>query len=63
MRQQLNDWMRQTKDQGLQPESAELYDSDMAVYTRNLQRKANSEHLNRIRDNIALMKKWASEGK
>ncbi|MDG1890183.1 MAG: sulfatase [Verrucomicrobiota bacterium] len=63
MRQQLNDWMRQTKDQGLQPESAELYASDMAVYTRNLQRKANSEHLNRIRDNIALMKKWASEGK
>ena len=52
-RAELDRWMAETKDQG--PESEAMYDSDMAVYLE----KANPE----VEKNIALMKKWAKEGK
>jgi arylsulfatase A-like enzyme len=59
----LDVWMEETDDKGRQPESARMYDSDMAVYIQTLKRKGDLVHLKRIEDNIALMKKWASEGK
>lgn len=52
-RAELDRWIVDTKDQG--PESEEMYDSDMAVYLE----KANPE----VEKNIAIMKKWAKEGK
>ena len=64
LRKQLDDWMEATNDHGREPESPEMYDSDMAVYVNTLKaRKGDPVHLKRIEDNIALMKKWASEGK
>ena len=53
LRGRLERWMEETNDQG--PESEAMYDSDMAVYVRN----GNPV----IKENIALMKKWAKEGK
>ncbi len=52
-RAELELWIVETKDKGA--ESEEMYDSDMAVYLE----KANPE----VEKNIALMKKWAKEGK
>jgi CRISPR/Cas system CMR subunit Cmr4 (Cas7 group RAMP superfamily) len=52
-RAELDRWIVDTKDKG--PESEAMYDSDMAVYLE----KANPE----VEKNIALMKKWAKEGK
>ncbi len=49
----LDQWITETHDKG--PESDEMYDSDMAVYLG----KSNPE----VEANIALMKKWAKEGK
>jgi arylsulfatase A-like enzyme len=63
MRGRLDAWMEDSGDQGRRPESAAMYDSDMAVYLKNLNRKKDSAHLQTLEDNIALMKKWASEGK
>jgi arylsulfatase A-like enzyme len=56
LRARLEDWMKQTNDQGRTPETASRYDSDMAAY---LGRKSNPE----VEKNIALMKRWAAEGK
>ena len=52
-RNQLDEWIRTSKDKG--PESEAMYDSDMAEYLR----KENPE----VSRNIAIMKKWAGEGK
>ena len=41
-----------------------MFESDMDVYLNGLRSKKRSpEHIKAIEDNIALMKKWASEGK
>lgn len=53
MRKRLDRWIVDTHDHG--PESDAMYDSDMAVYVG----KGNQQ----VEENIALMKKWASEGK
>jgi arylsulfatase A-like enzyme len=53
LRAQLDRWMIETNDHG--PESEIMYDSDMAVYLEK--RNPNVEK------NMALMKKWAMEGK
>ena len=64
MRQQLNSWMESTGDRGRTPESAEMYDSDMAVYLRTLRsRNRDPEHVATVERNIALMKQWAREGR
>lgn len=64
MRERLQTWMEETDDKGRVGESAEMYDSDMQVYVDRLsKRKSNPEHLQTIKNNIALMKKWAAEGK
>ncbi len=64
LRARLDTWMVETNDQGREPESAEMFDSDMAVYVNSLKRRKNDPaHIKVIEDNIALMKRWAAEGK
>lgn len=64
MRERLEKWMQDTGDQGREPESAEMFDSDMEVYTARLRApRFDPAHLKVVEDNIALMKKWAAEGK
>jgi arylsulfatase A-like enzyme len=58
MRGRLERWMKETGDRGA--ESPAMYDSDMAVY---LAEKKDPAARKTLEDNIALMKKWASEGK
>lgn len=64
MRDRLERWIKETGDIGAKPEPPEMYDSDMKVYVDGIKRRNKSpEHLQRIIDNITLMKKWAAEGK
>jgi len=62
MRQRLKAWEESTNDHGRKPEPTEMYDSDMQVYLNTL-RVRRPERLEEIEANIALMKKWAAEGK
>jgi arylsulfatase A-like enzyme len=59
LRSRLDRWMAETKDRG--PESVKMYDSDMAVYLGGRTGKEQGQSV--TGKNIALMKKWASEGK
>jgi arylsulfatase A-like enzyme len=61
LRGRLDRWMEETGDQGRVPESESRYDSDMAVYLKELSK--TPERMKILQDNIALMKKWAAEGK
>jgi arylsulfatase A-like enzyme len=61
-RAMLDEWIRETGDQGARPESARIYDSDMQLYIDTLKLR-RPERLDEIRANIQLMKQWASEGK
>ena len=63
MRRRLNKWMKETDDQGRKPESAKMFASDMAIYLNTIKIRSTAEHHQLIADNIALMKKWAVEGK
>lgn len=56
LRDKLEQWMEETRDQGRTPEPESRYDADMAVYKG---RKPNPE----VDTNIALMKQWAREGR
>jgi arylsulfatase A-like enzyme len=59
LRARLDRWIVETKDRG--PESEKMYDSDMAVYLGGRTGKGKGESA--TEKNIALMKKWAAEGK
>lgn len=64
LRQRLDQWMEDTNDLGRQAESKEMFDSDMQVYVDSLKRRnTDPAHIQRIEDNIALMRQWAAEGK
>jgi arylsulfatase A-like enzyme len=60
MRERLDRWMEETNDHGREPEPAAMYDSDMAEYVGSAGKKGRNEQLEK---NIALMKRWAAEGK
>ena len=62
LRGRLATWLEETDDKGRQAESAEMFDSDMAVYLNTIKKKrpGRSEI---IAKNIALMRKWREEGK
>jgi arylsulfatase A-like enzyme len=62
MRERLARWMEQTNDRGRQPETAAVYDSDLAVYLKGNGSRREGYELT-LRGNIAQMKKWAKEGK
>lgn len=59
MRSRLEHWMEETDDRGREPEPAAQYDSDMKVYLAEKPQGRDPE----IERNIALMKKWAADGK
>ena len=59
LRQRLDQWVIDTNDQGRMPESTVMYDSDMKVYVD----EKNDSASEALRQNIALMKQWAAEGK
>ncbi|MFG0335173.1 MAG: sulfatase, partial [Maioricimonas sp. JB049] len=64
MRERLERWMEETGDQGRMPEPKAMFESDMALYVETLRRRqADPEHLRRVEENIALMRRWAAEGK
>jgi arylsulfatase A-like enzyme len=58
-RSNLDRWLVDTQDKG--PESAAMYDSDMAVYLGGRANKGKGETA--TEKNIAQMKQWAQEGK
>lgn len=60
MRQALDAWILKTNDKGRFPETEAMYDSDMAVYNKSKGAAGQNDILSR---NIALMKKWAADGK
>lgn len=59
LRARLDLWMEETNDHGRSPESAAVYDADMAVYLKNIQGK----RLEELQRNIAQMKAWEAAGK
>lgn len=59
LRARLDRWVVETGDKG--PESEAMYDSDMAVYLGERASKGRVD--NPTEKNIALMKRWAKEGK
>jgi arylsulfatase A-like enzyme len=63
MRGRLNKWMKVTDDKGRKPESAKMFDSDMAIYLHTIKIRSTAEHHQLIADNIALMRKWKAEGR
>jgi len=62
LRGRLERWMEETNDHGRTPESAAMYDSDMAVYLDGL-RSRQPQRLAEIEANIELMKRWAAAGR
>ena len=62
MRERLNRWIKERNDRGQQPESSAMFESDMAVYLKG-EGGLRDQRLRVLRNNIALMKKWAAEGK
>ncbi|VGO13516.1 Arylsulfatase [Pontiella desulfatans] len=63
LRTLLSGWVKDTGDQGISPESEESYGSSMAAYLSGFIRRKDTEKVQSIEANIAVMKKWASEGK
>ena len=59
MRARLDRWIKDTHDRGQDPEPAAQYESDMEAYLGGKPAGRNPE----IEQNIALMKRWATEGK
>lgn len=65
LRQRLDQWVRETGDQGQQPEPDAMYQSDMDVYLGGLQsaKQPNRQRIEEIRENILLMQQWQQSGK
>ena len=59
LRKRLDEWIERTKDRGEEAEA--MYDSEMAVYSNAVRRDAEQGSI--LSRNIALMKRWAAEGK
>lgn len=57
----LEEWMEETNDLGRRPEPPQRYDSDMKAYLTG-EKKGDAARVE-IEKNIALMKRWAAEGK
>lgn len=61
-RAMLEAWIQKTGDKGMLAEPAAVFDSDMQVYLDKIQ-KRDRKRFEEISRNIALMKKWAADGK
>lgn len=62
MRQMLIDWESRTGDQGCEPESEAMYDSDMQPYLQKRAKKSEDD-LAELQRNIRQMKAWAAGGR
>ena len=62
LRERLEAWITETGDHGQEPESQEVFESDMAAYVKGI-RKRDPERAREIEANIELMRKWAREGR
>lgn len=60
LRGKLAEWQESSGDRGRTPESEAMYDSDMKVYLDGRRKYGRTDG---IEKNIALMKRWAKEGK
>lgn len=60
MRGLLDQWIRETNDQGQFPETEAVYDADMAEYLES--RHERPDRLRVLEGNIAQMKAWAAQG-
>ena len=60
MREALNQWMTETRDQGREPESTAMYESDMAVYLQKHRDKGDLERLKILQQNIQWMQEQAA---
>lgn len=63
LRTLLSSWEKETGDHGVHPESEASYDSSMQAYLSGFRKRKNTERVQSIEANIAVMKKWATEGK
>ncbi len=63
MKEILEQWIEQTGDMGQFPEQESMYDSDMKVVLDGLLRRGDMSKFSIIENNIALMKRWASENR
>lgn len=64
MRSILAKWEKKTEDKGQNIESEEVYSSEMDVYINQIKDNPRlADRLTKLKENIALMKKWAAEGK
>jgi len=62
LRALLNRWVKNSDDKGRHQERMAMYDSDMAA-SLNKVRKRNPEEAAKTEANIAVMKRWLTEGK
>ncbi|MBT3361726.1 MAG: sulfatase [Rhodospirillales bacterium] len=63
IRSLLSGWEKETGDHGVNPESAESYDSSMAAYLSGFRKRKETEKVQSVEANVAVMKRWAAEGK
>jgi len=65
MRNTLTTWIKDTGDKGQYPEPEKAYDAEMQKYIDDVKgwRSDENEYIKTLKANIALMKKWKSQGK
>ena len=63
MRGILNRWIDETGDKGQYPEPEAAYDAEMQKYIDDVKTWQPAEYTKTLKANIALMKKWKSQGK
>ncbi len=63
LRAVLENWILKTGDKGETPESDESYDSNMEAYLEPFRKQGMIDQVQNIESNIAIMKKWAKEGR
>ena len=59
----LSNWIEETGDRGMTAETDESYDSSMVAYLQGFRKRKDTERIQSIETNIAIMKQWAAEGK
>lgn len=62
LRGKLEDWIERTGDKGREPEPQAMFESDMAAYLSAIRRR-DPMRAAEIESNIALMNRWADDGR
>jgi len=63
MRDILDQWTNETGDKGQYPEAEAAYDAEMKKYIDDVKTWQSAAYIKTLKANIALMKKWKSQGK